>query len=479
MADAPHSPRATHLPMVFKGSEHGHFQLNGKCLTTAYIPSLRTMVAGLVDHNTDSVSSFAKMFRASLGDQSQYCLKVIGPAPLVPQVRKALEQFQLTVEKVVEVVGMDQEAYVYADTGRVRVGTGSTPSSSVVPHASSVPNKRIRVLIVDDSKTIRGLLTQILSSDPEIEVVGAAAHPFEVEAMIQKLRPDLLTLDIHMPDMDGVSLLAKLFPKYRVPALMVTSVSMEESDLVFRALEIGAIDYVQKPSLNQLVHVSPVILEKVKAAATAKQQDVRKNSASVVGQFGDYSKIIAIGSSTGGTEALRILLTALPPKVPPILITQHIPPVFSTAFAKRMATLCPFEVKEAENGDEVRVNRVLIAPGDQHMKIESFGEKYRVVLDAGPPVNRHKPSVDVMFQSVAEVIGRRAIGIILTGMGADGAQGLLKMRQAKARTIGQDEASCVVYGMPREAAICGAVEIVRPLDLIAKTLVELTWAKVA
>lgn len=263
---------------------------------------------------------------------------------------------------------------------------------------------------------------------------------------------------------------------------MVTSVSMEESDLVFRALEIGAVDYIQKPSLEQLDEVIPVILEKVKSAARAKAQVKSVGAApKAIGpqEFQEFDKVIAIGSSTGGTEALKVLLTGLPKKIPPIVIVQHIPPVFSLAFANRLASICPFQVKEAANGDEVLPNRVLIAPGGFQMSLRQGGGKLTVKVEDAPPVNRHKPAVDVLFDSAALLLKDRALGVILTGMGADGAKGLLKMRQAGARTIAQDEQTCVVYGMPREAVQIGGAEFVCPLPEIAGKLVNLIARKAA
>lgn len=339
--------------------------------------------------------------------------------------------------------------------------------------------RKTKVLIVDDSKTICQLLTRILNTDPELEVVATASLPSHVEALIEKHRPDVITLDIHMPEMNGVELLAKILPKYRIPTIMISSISMEESPQVLEALEIGAVDYIQKPSFSEIDSATPIIIEKVKAARTAKlvattpMQTAEKPMSNAPL---DTSRLIVIGSSTGGTEALKGILTRLPENIPPILIVQHIPPVFSKAFANRMNELCPFEVLEAKDGDEVRPNRVLIAPGAFQMSLIGRGNNLSVKVEDAPPMNRHKPSVDYLFKSVAKLKNLPPIaGVILTGMGADGADGLLELRKLGAHTIAQDEASCVVFGMPKEAIKRGAAEKIAPLLEIA-TLLEI-WAQ--
>jgi len=365
----------------------------------------------------------------------------------------------------------------YPFTARVRV--------SVTSEEAAPPSGKIKVLIVDDSKTIRQLLEKILRTDPQFEIVGSFERPSQVLENIGRLNPDVVTLDIHMPEMDGVALLKRYLPLHPVPTVMISSISFEEGPIVLSALEAGAVDYIQKPSYDQLGQVAPILIEKIKMAALAKvilpSGETRKSAAtskpkSRVGLGSDARSeiVLTIGASTGGTEALRQVLTDLPGEIPPILICQHIPPVFSKAFADRMNSLCAFAVKEAENGDEVLPNRVLVAPGGTQMKMVRDGNRYCVRVDpTAAPVNRHKPSVDVLFDSVAELAGPRSVGVILTGMGADGAKGLLKMREAGARTIGQDEATCVVYGMPHVAFTLGAVEKQLPLGEIAKATMEL------
>ncbi|OFZ22537.1 MAG: hypothetical protein A2X94_02660 [Bdellovibrionales bacterium GWB1_55_8] len=338
----------------------------------------------------------------------------------------------------------------------------------------AAPKRKTRVLVVDDSKTIRQLLTRILTADPELEVIGTADCPSQAEKMIRELRPDVITLDIHMPEMDGVSFLQKYIGEFPIPTVMISSISMEESTQVLQALEIGAVDYIQKPSFEKLDRMAPLIAEMVRTAATVK---VRRSAGTKVSHARiqssaqlNQSVLVAVGASTGGTEALRLFLSKLPPGIPPIVIVQHIPPVFSKAFANRLASTCPFEVKEAEDGDLIRPDRVLIAPGGLQMAVQKGS---RVRIWDGDPVNRHKPSVDVLFKSVAEIAGSKSIGIIMTGMGRDGAAGLLEMKQSGSRTIAQDEASSVVFGMPKEAIRLGAAQEVMPLDRIPEKL--LSW----
>ena len=278
-----------------------------------------------------------------------------------------------------------------------------------------------------------------------------------------------------MPGLNGLELLKKVMPRHPIPTVMISSISMEEGPMVLNALEAGAVDYIQKPSFEDLKTVAPLIIEKVKTARLAKVRLSTAPSPATTprrvrptaipsGKVDLVDRLIVIGSSTGGTEALRDVLTRLPEEIPPILIVQHIPPVFSKAFADRMNGLCPFEVKEAEHGDVVLRNRVLIAPGGTQMGIRKSGEGFLVTIDpAAGPVNRHKPSVDYLFDQVAKLAAPRTLGVILTGMGADGAQGLLNLRNAGSPTLGQDEATCVVYGMPQAAFKIGAVEKQVPL----------------
>lgn len=339
---------------------------------------------------------------------------------------------------------------------------------------------KIRVLIVDDSALMRQVLTEILSHDPEIEVVGAAADPFVAREKILRLKPDVLTLDVEMPRMDGLSFLEKLMRAHPMPVLMVSSLTEKDCDTTVRALELGAIDYVTKPRLDvrsgTLDHAEEIV-SKVKMAARAQ---VRRRTHSLPQPAADGTKsppaqltsvgfrtthkIIAVGASTGGTEALVRFLVPMPADSPGILIVQHMPAGFTTSFAARLASLCRMGVREAKNGDRVLSGHVLLAPGNFHMDVRRSGVEISVRVFQSEPVNRHRPSVDVLFHSCAEVLGPNAVGVILTGMGADGARGLLAMRQAGAYTIAQDENSCVVFGMPREAIELGGAEKVAPLD---------------
>ncbi len=342
-----------------------------------------------------------------------------------------------------------------------------------------------RVLIVDDSKTIRDLLSRILAEGGEIEVIGVAENPVVAEKMILDLKPDVVTLDIHMPIMDGITFLESFLPKHPLPFVLISSMSIEEGGEVLRGLELGAVDYIQKPTLQTLPVVAPLIREKVKDAAVARvrrqtQVPVKSKMTTSFGGPLNQHFILAIGASTGGTEAIREVLMRLPAGIPPTVIVQHIPPVFSKAFADRLNSLCSFRVKEAEDGDLLQSDQALVAPGGSQMRIEASKSGYCVRITDDAPVNRHKPSVDYLFDSVASLIGRKAVGVILTGMGADGAKGLLNMKNAGAKTIGQDEDSSVVYGMPKAAYDLGAVETVCPLESVSDHILKhLMLAKIA
>jgi chemotaxis response regulator CheB/chemotaxis methyl-accepting protein methylase len=357
-----------------------------------------------------------------------------------------------------------------------KASTKSIPTSIApvsMPKMSGSSGK-IKVLIVDDSQTIRNLLSQILSKDPAFEVVGLAEKPSQVEDLIKKHKPDVITLDIHMPEMDGVTLLQKIYPKYRIPTVMISSISKEEGPQVLKALEIGAIDYIQKPKMSELGAAAATICERLKIAAKANTSVmVSKRSQVRADHHVDNGSLIVMGASTGGTEALRVVLESLPAQIPPILIVQHIPPVFSAAFAQRLNELCQFEVREAKDGDEVKPNLVLIAPGGTQMGVRAVQGKLFIQVTDDAPMNRHKPSVDYLFKSVGEKRQSKIVAVILTGMGADGARQMKVLRDAGARTIAQDQQSSVVYGMPREAAAMGGAEFVLPLERVAEKLLTL------
>jgi two-component system chemotaxis response regulator CheB len=344
--------------------------------------------------------------------------------------------------------------------------------------------KNIRVLVVDDSAIVRKVFTEELSRERGIEVVGTAPDPYVARDKIVLLKPDVVTLDIEMPRMDGITFLKKLMRYYPLPVIIVSSLTSRGSQLALEALSSGALEVISKPSASYSVgDMSIQLADKIRAVAQVKvaaRTGGEKNTGPSSGQkIGSHAlaettnKIIAIGASTGGTEALKAVLTRLPATTPGILIVQHMPAKFTTSFAQRLNDLCEMSVKEAEDGDTVSKGLALIAPGNFHMLLKRSGARYYVAVKQGPLVHHQRPSADVLFQSVADYAGANALGIILTGMGADGAEGLLKMKTTGAKTIAQDEKSCVVFGMPKEAIKLGAVDKVVPLDDIAQTAVNM------
>ena len=340
--------------------------------------------------------------------------------------------------------------------------------------------KKIKVLVVDDSLIYREALAKGLAADPAIEVVATAADPYQARDKIIEFTPDVMTLDVEMPRMNGIEFLRKLMPQYPIPVVMVSSVS----ESVFDALNAGAVDFVTKPNIKLGKDLDSLISEliiKIKIATVAKLGHYKKRSLepSPHAQYNNVSShnIIAIGASTGGTEAIFDVLKTLPRNIPGIVIVQHMPPMFTDIYAQRLNNHCLIDVKEAKTGDKVLPGRALIAPGDQHMQIKKSGNEYTVECFIGEKVNGHCPSVDVLFNSVAKVASNRALGVILTGMGYDGAKGLLAMRKMGARTIGQDEPSSVVYGMPKVAYELGAVQFQSPLSLINQTIISILNGK--
>ncbi|MEM7207170.1 MAG: chemotaxis response regulator protein-glutamate methylesterase [Pseudomonadota bacterium] len=340
----------------------------------------------------------------------------------------------------------------------------------------------IKVLVVDDSALVRQLLTELLSSDRDIEVVGTAQDPYVARDKIKQLNPDVITLDVEMPKMDGITFLSNLMRLRPTPVVMISSLTQKGADVTLNALELGAIDFVGKPTIDLaagLQSYGEEICEKVKIAARAdvkrlsqaKQADVPKKVA-FTSQFETTDKIIAIGASTGGTEAVREVLDMLPANSPAVLITQHIPESFSDRFAQRLNKTSELKVVEAKDGDNVLPGHAYVAPGSHHLKLVKSGARFMCKLSDAAPVNRHRPSVDVLFDSVADICGQNAVGLILTGMGNDGAAGLKKMKTAGAYTIAQDQASSVVWGMPGEAVKLEAVNSVVPLDNVAGELLK-------
>jgi two-component system chemotaxis response regulator CheB len=339
--------------------------------------------------------------------------------------------------------------------------------------------KPVRVLIVDDSPVIRQLLSMLLSADPEIEVVGTASDPLIARERIKALNPDVVTLDIEMPNMDGVTFLRKIMELRPMPVVMISTLTQAGAEITLEALEIGAVDFIGKPTgdLNHGIEVLAAELQsKIKSAAHARVGARRAPTPARLPRPdrppSSHDKIIAIGASTGGVEALKTVLMDLPAVCPPILITQHMPPRFTAAFAARLNRECPMAVSEAVHNEIIEPNHAYIAPGAQHMELVRVGGHYRCSLNEGPTVSGHRPSVDVLFRSFARVAGKSAVGAILTGMGKDGAAGLLELRTAGGKTLGQDEASSLVYGMPRAAFECGAVMHQYPLSHIADGILE-------
>lgn len=335
--------------------------------------------------------------------------------------------------------------------------------------------KPIKVIVVDDSLLFRNLLVQSLNSDPNIEVVAQAGNPYEARDAIVKYKPDVMTLDIELPRMSGIEFLKKLMPQYPLPVVVISALNGK----VFEALEAGAVEFVNKPTgLNkgQLeTFLQRELVTKVKIASTAKVGKLKKVDSSVSGQLSGTStdRIVAIGASTGGTEAIFEVVRQFHRDIPGVVIVQHMPPGFTQMYAERLNNQCEVAVKEAQTGDRVLQGQVLIAPGDKQMRVVKVGNSYQVECRGTEKVNGHCPSVEVLFNSVAKVAGAKAVGIILTGMGGDGAKGLLAMRQAGAQTIGQNEASCVVYGMPKVAYDIGAVQHQLELSAIAGKVYKL------
>ncbi|SDY47541.1 protein-glutamate methylesterase/protein-glutamine glutaminase [Nitrosomonas halophila] len=342
---------------------------------------------------------------------------------------------------------------------------------------------KISVLVVDDSALIRKLLTDIINSQPDMEVIGAAPDPVAAREMIRTLNPDVLTLDIEMPKMDGLEFLEKLMRLRPMPVVMVSTLTEQGSEATLRALELGAVDFVAKPKMDirhGLEAYADEIANKIRVARAARirrpdtvasnrSRDASESLPAVFKRHGmSTEKLIIVGASTGGTEAIKDFMIDLPPDCPGILIAQHMPETFTRTFAERLDRLCKIQVAEAQGGERVLPGHAYIAPGHSHLLLKKSGANYVTELSQADPVNRHRPSVDVLFRSAAQYAGKNAVGVILTGMGKDGAAGMLAMRQAGAYNLAQDEASCVVFGMPREAIAVGAVDEVVPLKDMAK-----------
>lgn len=340
---------------------------------------------------------------------------------------------------------------------------------------------KIKVLIVDDSAIVRKIFTNELSRQPDIEVIGSAPDPFVARDKIVNLKPDVVTLDVEMPRMDGITFLRKLMKYHPLPVIIVSSLTPNGSRMALEALEIGAVEVIAKPGGPYTAEdVSRRLIDNIRVASVidvkkrqreGTNRDVRTVVTGALSETTD--KIITIGASTGGTEAIKMVLSKLPPQTPGVVVVQHMPPGFTTSFAERLNKCCHIEVKEAEDGDSILMGRALIAPGNHHMLIRRTGARYRVNIKQGPLIHHQRPSVDVLFTTVAQYGGANAVGVILTGMGCDGAQGLLKMKEAGAKTIAQDKESCVVFGMPKEAIEAGAVDCVLPIEKIPQKIIDM------
>jgi two-component system, chemotaxis family, protein-glutamate methylesterase/glutaminase len=351
--------------------------------------------------------------------------------------------------------------------------------------------KKIRVLIVDDSAVVRQTMAEILSSDSQIEVMATAADPFIAADRIREEIPDVITLDVEMPRMDGITFLQKIMSQHPIPVVMCSSLTERGSETALKALEYGAVEIIQKPRMGtkQFLEESRIrVCDAVKAASQARVRAINarrieiapKLTADVImerpntrAMIQTTETVIVVGASTGGTEALRVFLEALPADCPGIVIVQHMPEGFTRSFSHRLDAICRISVKEAANNDTVVRGRALIAPGNLHLLLKRSGARYYVEIKDGPLVSRHRPSVDVLFRSAARYAGKNAVGVIMTGMGDDGAKGMLEMKEAGAKNIAQDEATSVVFGMPNEAIKLGGVDLVRPLEAIAADVLRM------
>ncbi len=341
---------------------------------------------------------------------------------------------------------------------------------------------KIQVLVVDDSAVMRGLMTRIINAQPDMTVAAVASDPLIAINRIRIAAPDVITLDIEMPRMSGLEFLEKLMRFKPLPVVMVSSLTDRGADATMRALELGAVDFIAKPQslAGNLETYAAEVVEKLRAAAGSRVKPMlnQRNAVHPPAPRGAFAagtayQVIVVGASTGGVEALRDLLEPLPPDMPPILIAQHMPAGFTSSFATRLNSVCALDVKEGQDGDALRTGQAYIAPGGRHMTLSRGARGLAIQLSDDPPVNRHRPSVDSLFRSAARLAGKRCIGVILTGMGADGASAMLELRESGARNIAQDEASCVVFGMPMQAIKAGAVHDVLPLEAIPRRLVEL------
>lgn len=437
--------------------EIGELRFNGGGLLVAF-NSEKQEACCLVSKKLQELKNFIETELNS--DPSKYPeVKLIGEEFFLEELASAVKQAGLVVRAQKEISESEPRSiFVYGDEARVRV--------EQIERNSTKP--KIKLLIIDDSPLIHKAIRKLLANDTEIEIVGSVYHPKDAEKALIEFKPDVVTLDLNMPEETGVELLRRLFPRFKLPFILLTSYTREQGPMVFDALAAGAVDYIHKPGMSELGDLRSLMKAKIKAVCRASVDRIGRQLAKPAAPKQALSfrseKVICIGTSTGGPEALRILFEQFPNEIPPVLVVQHIPPVFSNAMAERFDEMFSFDVKEAKDGDELRNNLVLIAPGGTQMKLLQLGGKLKVEVNDDPLMNHHKPSVDYLFYSVAQVLKDKAVGVILTGMGGDGAKGLLKMREAGAKTLSQDELTSVVFGMPKVAWEIGASEKQAPLD---------------
>lgn len=436
--------------------------------------------AWLFDVDDITLSNISEIFNAVspylLKSPDQYEFKIIGSEQNVANSLSVFKELGFKRIKETHRSGSISLTYLPAD-GKIFL-----KKELPIDMGSVVQLKpKIKVMVVDDSKAIRDLLETIINSNSDFELVAAACHPSEAEHLIETKCPDIIAVDLHMPGMDGISLLKKIGPKYRIPIVMISSLNVDDGPLVLSALEHGAVDFIPKPSSRDLGVMGPIITEKLRVAskvnldAMRSLQLISKTKLSPVSLNPD--KIILMGAGAGGLEVLRHFLTRLPSEIPPILIVQHIPQVFSKSFAQRMDELCPFSVEEATNNHAIKPNTVLIAPGGMHMTLIKVAGQLRTRVEDLPHVNKQKPSIDVLFNSAAPILGANAIGAILTGAGTDGSKGLLKLKEAGAQTLVQDSKSSIISTMPEAAIAIGACEATCDVESLPSALMNLTSNK--
>ncbi|WP_127714642.1 chemotaxis response regulator protein-glutamate methylesterase [Halobacteriovorax sp. HLS] len=446
-----------------------YFKVGNECFITLNSSSGKScgLLVNTIELQSGHFEEFISKASSELGQPvDKLTLKVVGAVSFIQLLKVRASNYAFESVKLVERFGNFEIIY-FPSEGKLRV---------TKPEKEDNEPKIVKVLIVDDSKTIRNLLSRILSKSSRIEVVATAEKPSEVEELIKKFQPDVITLDIHMPEMNGVELLKLIQPKYNIPTIMITSVSIQEGPLVLEALDSGAFDYIQKPKMEEIQEVAPIMIEKVVEASKFKSvtKSVHQSSTRSMRSFNKDCTIV-IGSSTGGTTALKDILSRLPNSIPPIVIVQHIPAVFSKAFADRINGICPFRVKEAEDGEPIVADTVYIAPGGMQMKIKQKHGKPFVEITDDAPVNRFKPSVDYLFDSCEKMASKEnLIAVMLTGMGRDGAKGMKKLRDLGALTIAQNEESCVVFGMPKAVIELDGASYIVHKDEIADKMVELS-----